>query len=220
MHWIQKHIMRQLSTHSGRRYSELKPNDVEGNLFMYHMQKLQAAGYITKNAAVYGLSQKGELFSSRMSLKQAAPLMQPKIVVMLICQNENDEYLLFRWSRQPYNGLVSFPFSKIHFGRTLTETLEEALFYKTSLTGNFLYVGDVYIRTLTDNKPVDHMLAHIYRVTDIEGILGGYDGLTGQPFWGQPTEILPSEQVAGFADILGLVEPGAQGFMREVTVTT
>ena len=205
--------------HPGRRYSELKPNDVEGNLFMYHLQKLQAAGYITKSAAVYGLSQKGELFSSRMSLKQGAPVMQPKIVVMLICQNKNDEYLLFRWSRQPYSGLVSFPFSKVHFGRTLTETLEEALFYKTSLKGAFLYLGDVYIRTLADNTLVDHTLAHIYRVTDIEGILGGYDGLTGQPFWGQPTDISSSEQVAGFADLLALVGSGARGFMREVRVT-
>src|SRR5687767_7428666 len=187
MHWIQKHIMQQLSAHVGRRYSELKPQSVDGNLFMYHMQQLQKIDYIRKEAGTYTLSQKGKLFSSRMSLRQGTALMQPKIVVMLVCPNAKGEYLMFRWSRQPYSGMVSFPFSKLHFGRTIGETLDEALFYKTGLKGEFSYRGDVYIRTYgKDEEVVDHILAHIYRVTVTGGVLGAYDGLTGRPFWSHP----------------------------------
>lgn len=169
---------------------------------------------------MYVLSQKGKLFSSRMSLRQGTALMQPKIVVMLICQNEGGEYLLFRWSRQPYSGLVSFPFSKLHFGRTLNETLDEALFYKTKLTGKFSYVGDVYITTRNESKQVlDHVLAHLYRVTDVRGALGAHDGLTGEPFWGVPKDISADEHVSGFVEILQLIDSGEQGFMYEITVT-
>jgi len=186
---------------------------------MYHMQQLRKDNYVHKDTGAYFLSRKGKLFSSRMSLRQGSPLMQPKIVVMLVCKGAGDEYLLFRWSRQPYSGLISFPFSKIHFGRTIIETLNEALFYKTNLKGSFTYLGDVYIRTHGKNDEIDdHMLAHIYQVTDSEGVLGGYDGLTGQPFWGRPKDIPANEQVPGFMDVLELVDSAAQGFMREVIV--
>lgn len=220
MHWIQKHILQQLSVHVSRRYVELKPESVDGNLFMYHMQRLQNSGYVSKNDRTYMLSENGKIFASRMSLRKGSPLVQPKIVVMLICQNSNGDYLLFRWRRQPYYGMVSFPFSKLHFGRSLQDTLQEALFYKTQLGGEFNYLGDVYIRTLDDDGTVaEHILAHLYKVTDVSGTLGIYDGLTGEPFWGKVKDSPHNERVAGFADIFQLVASGEQGFIKEITVT-
>jgi hypothetical protein len=219
MHWIQKQILRQLSTHQSRRYIELKPSSVDGNLFMYHMQQLQKSGLADKNDRAYVLSEQGKVFASRMSLRQGSPLLQPKIVVMLVCQNAQGQHLLFRWRRQPYYGLVSFPFSKLQHGRTLEETLREALFYKTQLSGQCSYVGNVYLRTIGDRGEVaEHMLAHLYKVTDISGTLSGYDGLTGEPFWGTPKDIPPNEQVPGFADIFQLIDTEAPGFMKEITL--
>jgi hypothetical protein len=219
MHWIQKHILRQLSTHISQRYSELKPKNVDGNLFMYHMQKLQTNGYVSKDDRAYKLSKSGKVFASRMSLRKGLPLMQPKIVVMLICQNADGDYLLFRWRRQPYYGLVSFPFSKLHFGRSLQDTLQEALSYKTQLSGQFNYLGDAYVRAQDNSGAViEHTLAHLYKVTNVSGMLGAYDGLTGEPFWGKPSEVPQGEQVAGFTDIFRLVGHG-EDFIKEITVT-
>jgi ADP-ribose pyrophosphatase YjhB (NUDIX family) len=220
MHWIQKHILQQLSTRVSRRYSELKPENIDGNLFMYHMQKLQNNGYVNKDDRAYKLSENGKIFASRMSLRKGSPVVQPKIVVMLVCQNDDGDYLLFRWRRQPYYGLVSFPFSKLHFGRSLQNTLQEALSYKTQLSGEFNYLGDVYVITRDDNGAVaEHILAHLYKVTHVNGTLSAYDGLTGEPFWGKPKDVLHDERVAGFADIFELVDSGEQGFIKEITVT-
>ncbi len=219
MHWIQKHILQQLATHPSRRYIELKPNNIDGNLFMYHMQQLQKAKYIDKQTKAYTLSENGKRFVSRMSLRQGAPLVQPKIVVMFVCQNANSEYLLFRWRRQPYYGLVSFPFSKLHFGRTLADTLQEALFYKIQLSGQFDHAGDIYLRVLDAKDNVaEHTLVHVYRVMGVHGTLGAYDGLTGEPFWGMFKNIPASQQVPGFADIYQLVNSGAKGFMKELVI--
>ncbi|HKX73057.1 MAG TPA: hypothetical protein VJM32_03525 [Candidatus Saccharimonadales bacterium] len=183
MHWIQKHILQQLSTQASGRYIELKPDSIDGNLFMYHIQQLQRSGYVSKEGHTYQLSEKGKIFASRMSLRQGSPLVQPKIVVMLICQNAKGQYLLFRWRRQPYLGLVSFPFSKQHFGRTLEVTLQEALMYKTQLSGGFAYIGGISLRILNDKgETAEHTLAHLYKVTDAQGTLGAYDGLPVSPF--------------------------------------
>jgi hypothetical protein len=219
MHWIQKHILQQLTIQTGGRYIELKPDGVDGNLFMYHAQQLQRSGYVGKEGHTYKLSDKGKIYVSRMSLRQGSPLVQPKIVVMLICQNAKGEYLLFRWRRQPYLGLVSFPFSKQHFGRTLEVTLQEALTYKTQLSGDFAYMGGVSLRVLNDKGEVaEHTLAHLYRVTGISGTLGAYDGLTGEPFWGAPGDVPQGEQVPGFAEVALLADDGMQGFMKEITI--
>lgn len=218
MHWIQKHILQHLSVHASRRYVQLKPPSVDGNLFMYHMQQLQKAGYIDREERAYQLSPQGKVYVSRMSLRKGVPLMQPKIVVMLVARNDTGQYLLFRWRRQPYYGLVSLPFSKLHFGRTLLETLEEALFYKTKLKGTFTFLGDVYLRTQTnpDDATAEHTLAHIYEATNLSGTLGEYDGLTGEPFWGHPSAVPPGELTPGFADILKVIESGQRGFMKEI----
>ena len=220
MHWIQKHILRELSTHASRRYIELKPASIDGNLFMYHMQQLQKSGYISKQDRAYTLSGSGKTFASRMSLRQGTPLVQPKIVVMLICQNAQGQYLLFRWRRQPYFGLVSFPFSKLHFGRTLKETLEEALFYKTQLSGDFTFAGNIYLRVAGSKGEItEHTLIHVYKIMHPSGTLGGYDGLTGEPFWGMPQDVPHSEHVPGFADIFAAVTTKEQGYMQEITVS-
>lgn len=218
MHWIQKHILQQLATHENRRYIELKPENVDGNLFMYHMQQLQKSGYVAKDSRTYLLSTAGKLFASRMSLRQASPLLQPKIVVMIVHQNAAGKYLLFRWQRQPYFGLVSFPFSKLHFGRTLEETLQEAWQYKTQLRGQFISIGSAYVRVLNGDETAEHTLAHIYKATDVIGEIGACDGMTGEPFWGTLNNIPESEQVPGFASIYKLVEAGRRGFIEEISV--
>lgn len=219
MHWIQKHIMQELSVHAGRRYSELKPDAVDGNLFMYHMKQLQSGGYVGKQATSYMLSEKGKLFVSRMSLSQGKEQLQPKIVVMIACQNDKGEYLLYHWNRQPYTGLTSFPFSKLRFGDSLADTLTDTLAYKGGLAGNFIFIGDVYVMVKgVDDVMSDHTLVHVYKVAPTGTVKVDSDSRLGTYYWGKPMDVLVDSQVAGFREIFELVESGAQGFMNEIIV--
>ncbi len=217
MHWIQKHIMQELSTHVDRRYSELKPDGVDGNLFMYHMKQLQSGGYVDKQANSYGLSTKGKQFASRMSLRQGKEQLQPKITVMIACRNNDGDCLLYRWNRQPYIGLVSLPFSKLRFGDSLAQTLADTLAYKGGLKGDFAYAGDVYLMAKGDDGEVtDHTLVHVYRVTATQPVEVATNDKIGTYFWGQLADIPAVEQVPGAKEIFELVESGAEGFMAEV----
>lgn len=219
MHWIQKHIMQELSTHIGRRYSELKPDSVDGNLFMYHMKQLQSGGYVGKQEGVYVLSEKGKIFAGRMSLSRGKEQVQPKILVMLVCQNDKGEYLLYQWNRQPYIGLTSFPFSKHRFGDPLTQTLTDTLAYKGGLSGDFAYLGDVYLITKNaDGEVSDHTLVHIYKVTNSEVVPVVSDTKIGTYFWGKPTDVAVDSRTLGFVEIFELVESGAEGFMKEIAL--
>lgn len=217
MHWIQKHVLRDLATHDTRRYKDLRPLDVEGNMFMYHLDQLVKEKLIEKSKSGYKLTTKGKTFVSSMSLQAGERRIQPKIVVMLDCKNAKGEQLLFGWRRQPYYGLISLPFSKTHFGKSVEETAAEELKNKSGLEGEFAYRGDVYIQTNEDNEAIDHMLAHVFSVTRTKGELFS-DELTGKAFWGDPNEYSDEEAVAGFNQILGLLQTKKTPFFEEIIV--
>lgn len=56
---IQKEILRRLTTSLNARYSDLRPDDVENDLFNYHLQFLVQKGYVHKSEDGYALSPKG-----------------------------------------------------------------------------------------------------------------------------------------------------------------
>lgn len=214
-HWIQKHILRELSVNDVRRYKDLRPSDVEGNMFMYHLDQLVKDKLVEKVKDGYQLTTKGKTFVSSMSLSAGERRIQPKVVVMLDCKNNKGEQLLFKWRRQPYYGLVSLPFSKTHFGKSVEATAIEELKDKSGLTGKFKYRGDVYVQTTEDDVTVDHMLVHVFSVTNIDGKLFS-DELTGTAFWGDPMDINSDVSVAGFLQILKLLKNKKSPFFEEI----
>lgn len=215
MHWIQKHILRQLATSDALRYTDLRPDNVEGNLFMYHLNQLIADGFITKKDKNYHLSLTGKKYASSMSLESGSMRLQPKIVVMFIAKNKYGKYLLFKWKRQPYQNLISFPFGKIHYGKSILDLAHNELEWKSGLTGDLQYSGDIYVQTNENNEVVDHYLAHIFKVENIKGELQS-NGLQGKPLWGKIEDFKESELTPGFMNIVKIVETQNPPYLKEI----
>src|SRR5690349_20939646 len=95
--WIQEHVLRKLVRHKDQRYSELRPRDVEGNLFMYHLKGLLRDGYIEKSERAYRLSRKGMQYVAHLSLATGKHRKQPQVLNCIVAQNEAAEYLFVRW---------------------------------------------------------------------------------------------------------------------------
>lgn len=200
MHWIQRHILKQLAVADSRRYSELKPDGVEGNLFQYHSRDLQKQGLIDRSDGGYALTPKGKAFVANLSLtRDMKRRVQPRVITMVAASNEAGEWLLFRWSRQPYRGRVGFPSGRLGFGEDLFEAADDQLFYKTGYHGDLTYLGTVILR-----NDSDHIVAQVFRATDLSGEHGS-DGLTGTSFWGQLSDIPVEEQLTGTAEIIDWV---------------
>lgn len=211
MHWIQKHILKKLAVNDSLKYTELKPETVEGNLFTYHLNQLVSDRFVKKDGNSYDLTDLGKNFVSSMSMESGSTRKQPKIVVMFITENNKGEYLLFKWSRQPYRGLVSFPFGRVHYGKSVLELAQNELTWKTGLQGDLAYLGDIYVQTGT----LDHYLAHIFRVENIEGELGS-SGLQGKPLWEKLENLKESEFIPGFKKLVKVVENQKPPFLEEI----
>lgn len=133
MHHIQNSILTELMTHKIRRFSELKPQGVDSNLFQYHLGKLIRDGYLTKLENGYTLSGTGLYYADRFSstLKGARP--QPKLIVVNVLHDKQGRVLLIPKTRQPFLGTYHLPAGKVHEGEKLVDAGHRELLEKTAI---------------------------------------------------------------------------------------
>jgi ADP-ribose pyrophosphatase YjhB (NUDIX family) len=200
MHWIQRHILKQLAVADSRRYTELKPDSVEGNLFQYHARDLEKQGLISRDGEGYALTAKGKAFVANLSLtRDMNRRKQPRVVTMIAAQNDQDEWLLFKWKRQPYRGKVSLPSGRLGFGEDLVQSASEQLRNKTGYEADLAYIGSAVMK-----NDGDHIVAQVFVATNLTGTHGS-DGLTGESFWARLTDIAPEDKLRGLDQIIDWV---------------
>lgn len=206
MHWIQNYVLQQLILFPDRRYADLKPANVEGNLFMYHLRQLVKEKLVQKRAdGRYELTGPGQMYADRLSLKTFKPRLQPRIVTLIACQNKQGQWLLYRRKRQPLIGQVGFPYGKLHQGETVQKAAERELKEKTGLTGNLQHRGDGYITIVEQGSVVSQVMFHLFYSKNLTGRLKANTNV-GQAFWGDPLDIEKPELIRSMPDILKLLE--------------
>jgi ADP-ribose pyrophosphatase len=215
MHDLQKQILRQLLLKQTCRYRDIKPKEVEGNLFMYHLRRLISDGLVEKSSNRYQLTKAGLRFVDTVSLENLRPRIQPKIATLLIVKNNSGQYLLYRRSREPFFGKTGFPYGKIHLGETIAEAANRELQEKTGLQASLNHRGDAYVTVYQGNELLSHMLFHIFAGSDPAGQLKA-DSEIGRCFWGHPTKIAPQDLFPGLGDIFRTVDKTNRvNFFRE-----
>jgi ADP-ribose pyrophosphatase YjhB (NUDIX family) len=200
MHWIQRHILKTFATKEKCRYKDLKPEDVDGNLFMYHLNILKKDGYINKEGSTYFLTKDGKRKVGGMSLSSGERTEQPRVFVMIYIRNKNN-ILMYDWNRQPYIGHTSLPFSRVRYSQTLAEAALDTLKYKTNLSGKLESRGSVNVVIKKNSSVSTHYIAHIYELRNFKGDIFA-DGLTGKPRWVKESEIKNQDLVDGTEDII------------------
>jgi ADP-ribose pyrophosphatase YjhB (NUDIX family) len=221
--WIQYHILLELTRYATRRYSELRPQDVEGNLFMYHLKGLIKDGLVEKHEKRYRLSVEGLRFAGTLSLETGKTRQQPKILSAIICKNDKEEYLFSRWHRQPNVDLVSFPHGMMHFGKKLHDMVARELAEKAGLEAKLTYRGEVYVRGFRAEALDRHMLVHLFEATaPAAGREAELRPQISQPFWARLEDIRSEEFVPGFYEIAQLANRfsvSAETIFEDVDVT-
>lgn len=206
MHPIQQYILRQLMRLGQCRFSQLKPEDVESNLFVYHFRKLLGQELVAKLPdGSYVLTPEGKRHASKMSVSKMQYRQQPVIATFIGCQNEKGEWLLHRRAYQPFLGKMSLPYGKLHWGENLVEAGNRELREKAGLTCELEHRGDIYLRVYEGEELVNHMLCHVFYGKNPTGELKE-GGERGDCTWEVVQDPTSSTYLPGFADIFALVQ--------------
>lgn len=216
MHHIQRTILHQLMQHPSRRYGQLKPKSVEGNVFTYHLRQLIALDYIAKSEARdYGLTPAGKIYVDRLSSSNLLPRIQPKIITLIACTNGVGEWLVFRRKRQPLLGQVGFIYGKIHQGETVTEAAKRELEEKSGLHARLNHRGDGYISIHEQGEPVSQVMFHLFEGSSISGAL--HQHVSGDVYWANESEFGLPGFMPSMPDLLGLLKSDQERFFAELS---
>lgn len=164
-HHIQKHIIGVLIHQKYARFRDLRPPRTDTNLYSYHLKVLQKDGWVVKVDEGYTLSEKGLVYVDRVSIKKLNIRSQPKIISMLVVQNNDGDVLLQKRTKQPYIDTWTLPYGKAHIDdkSTLASAVRE---WKEKLgttpPQDITHAGDCYIRIVHEGEILTSTLAHVF----------------------------------------------------------
>ncbi len=185
---------------------------------MYHLKQLTNDGLVQKrDDGKYELTLEGQNFSDSLSLKTLNPRIQPKIVTLLVCQNNKGEFLLYKRGKQPFLGLIGFPYGKIHLGEKIAAAAERELLEKTGLKTKPVHRGDVYLTIFKNGQVFTQMFCHVFTSKNTKGELIQRSEI-GQCFWEKINNPKDPKFMSGFAEVFSLVKKRNRGlFFTELT---
>jgi ADP-ribose pyrophosphatase YjhB (NUDIX family) len=161
-HHIQKEILLRLSKAPSLRFSELKPEELESNAFMYHLKQLQAQKLVDKTEAGYQLSDDGLAYIDGFSFNTLKLRKQPKVISILAVRNTAGQWLLAKRKYQPYINQYMLPSGKQHLGEAPAQHADRELKEKLHINVPLKRRGLSDIRIYRGDKLITHVLAHIY----------------------------------------------------------
>lgn len=148
------------------RFSELKPKELESNIFMYHLKSLIKQGYVVKNDNGYSLAPAGLHYADNLSHINLKPRSQPKIITILVVQNSYNQLLLAQRKVQPFINLYMFPSGKQHLYETINEHVKRESIEKLSIKLDFAYKGEAEIVMSAKGIIISHVIAHVHYVRE------------------------------------------------------
>lgn len=206
MHLLQKHILKKLTENKKLRYADLKPPRVEGNQFTYHLKTLTRQGLIAHSGPHYSLTTKGVHYATGVSFEHFFVRAQPKIVTLIVCKNDKDQYLLYTRNKQPFLGKVGFPYGKVHLGENVQEAAERELKEKTGYSSSLTHKGIMYLLvTDKEGEVIAHQMSHVFSAGKLKGE-ALENPLFGKIHWSSEKQLLTEELMPGVPEVLAMTK--------------
>jgi hypothetical protein len=150
MHHIQKKIIYALTRKETARFAELRPKNLDSNIFTYHLKQLIAAKLIAKTASGnYKLTQNGKLTGINIKLDAKDELAQAHSVVFLAAQNASGEWLLRERLVHPAYGKVGFLHCEPNANESVIDTAEKSFKERISLLESFTAFTMLYAKNVS-----------------------------------------------------------------------
>ncbi|MBP9738313.1 NUDIX domain-containing protein [Candidatus Saccharibacteria bacterium] len=179
MHYIQKYILDKLISSAYLRNRDMRPPHTESNLYQYHLKRLIDSGFIQKQGSEYTLSTKGLQYADRHSSELKDERSQPKLVTILLLENEAGEVLLIPRKKQPFIGMYNLPSGKIHEGESLLEAGHRELAEKVGIEGGIELrpAGTVHLAISDGSETISEFYGFV-----LTGVFGQHHNAIGRFF--------------------------------------
>ncbi len=129
----------------GLRYTDMRPGDIENDLYNYHLQQLVKQGLVLKGQGKYILTAKGKEFLIELSpIEESGELNQFKLAAMCIVVREVGDgmEILYQYrTREPFLGELEIMAGGIKRGEPVIEAAKRRAFEEAGVTADFSLLG-------------------------------------------------------------------------------
>lgn len=178
LHYIQRRILKDLLFSDKLKYSDIKPLNMEGSQFTFHLNKLVKEGLVVKDDNFYSLTPEGKGLTNAFDFDSTSPRRQAKHSVVFCAFREQKgelQTLVYTRKKNPFYNYQGYPTGKIMFGESVIEAAERELFEETGLSGNAKLIAIRHYRVYypTNEDLVEDKVMYICKVFDPIGELNG-----------------------------------------------
>lgn len=224
-HHIQRDIVKKLISVPSARYTELRPKNIESNLFMYHLQQLIRSGFVEKINSGYALTAQGKHFADRASLSSLKLRVQPKIITIITIKRADGKWLLLERLHQPFIGSVGFPSGKVHYGEKLAESAARELKEKANIESIKLTQRGTFIMLFSNEDAVaNHIIGYVFSgEAPVTQTTVQTENEFFHSHWGDESELMSQNTLLkGHSELLELVKntPSTELFFAEHSFTS
>ena len=148
-HPIQRNILNDLLFGNQLKYSQLKPDEMEGSQFTFHLGKLIESDLVTKVDEYYQLTSKGKEIANSFDKDSSNPNRQAKQSVVFCVFREFEgrkQTLIYTRKKNPFYNHQGYPTGKVMYGESIIETAERELREETGLSGKVKLIGIRHFR--------------------------------------------------------------------------
>lgn len=215
-HHIQKDIIRAAARREVSRYSELKPDELEGNVFLYHLKQLVSSGYIVKEDELYRLSEAGKREVTTINDTKLQRSTEPRSIFLVAIRHADGRWMLRRRAIQPNVGKLGFIHGEPVVGQPLQETVSARCQNYTGLSGQLTHRGSGYITIASNDGEIES-----YNHVDLFSMGVSEDTLTqssdtGKNLWIDNPDFSSHDMIASMADLVELLEQRVEPFFFDL----
>ena len=187
IHHIQERVIDVLAHQEAARYGDLKPSDMDGNQFTYHLKQLLTNKLVYKDDnGDYSLTQKGR---SYLVTRFEDPDEMAHTIFLVIVRHE-DRLLMRERKVQPLIGYTGFIHGEPVAGKALRESVRERVTNKTGLIiKDIIVCGSGLIRINKNGQPQSFSHAIIVQTKTEKNELPIQEDETGKNFWVSENEL-------------------------------
>jgi hypothetical protein len=213
-HHIQKEILDHLVTVPQARYADLKPTDMDGNAFSYHLHQLIRDGYIKKlDTGGYRLTAQGKAEGINNKLSHKDLYAQAHSILLLAVRDNDGRWLLRKRLVHPMYGRVGFVHAEPLFNEKIIVTAVAAFESRTGLQADFQPLGSGYIRIFQDDE-IESFTHFTLMTASIENNSSATSDKTGENFWYEGDDFSSDEFVPSMPFLTKLVNNNKTFFIE------
>lgn len=205
-HHLQREILYTLVTNPSVRYSKLKPEGIDGNIFTYHLQQLIKQKLVVKRAdGSYSLTALGKAAGINSNQTMTDILMQAHSILLMAARNHNGDYLLRKRLAHPVYGKSGFVHGEPVAEEAIELTAARIFKTKTGMDVSFKPRGSGYIRIFRENDI--ESFTH-FTILSADGVEGEpiQTSKTGENSWVRNADFRDESMIPSMHDLVSRLE--------------